>query len=195
VLEICAALELSDLIFVGHSISGIIGLLASIRAPERFERLIMIGPSARYLNDPPDYVGGFERADIVGLLDLMEKNYAGWASYLAPLVMQNAERPDLAHELEASFRVTDPEIARHFAAATFFIDHRADLPAVTVPSLILQCADDMIVPPAAADYLHRHLPASTLWMMDATGHYPHVSYAEETIRLMRKYLVQPLPCN
>ncbi|NTU79360.1 MAG: alpha/beta hydrolase [Chloroflexales bacterium] len=192
VLEICAALDLERSIFVGHSISGMIGLLASIQAPERFERMIMISPSARYVNDPPDYIGGFERADIVGLLDLMEKNYAGWASYLAPLVMRNAERPDLARELEASIRATDPQIAQHFAATTFFIDHRADLPAATVPSLILQCADDMIVPPEAADYLHRHLPASMQWMMQATGHYPHVSHAEETIRLIRKYLAQPL---
>ena len=188
VLDICAALDLSNLVFVGHSVSSMVGLLASIRAPERFDRLVLIGPSPCYINDPPDYVGGFERADIEGLLDMMEKNYIGWASFLAPAVMKNPERPGLAHELQESFCSTDPEIARRFAEATFFSDNRDDLRRVTVPSLIMQCSDDAIAPLAVGDYLDRHLPGSTLRVLQATGHCPHLSHPEETIAVMKEYL-------
>lgn len=191
VLDICEALDLRRVIFVAHSISGMIGVLAAIQAPARFERLILIGSSACYINDPPEYTGGWSRDDIHGLLDLMEKNYGGWASFLAPLVMKNAARPELARELEESFLATDPTIANDFARATFFTDNRRDLPAVTVPSLILQPADDIIVPLSAADYLHRHLPHSTLRHMQAIGHYPHVSHPAELIQLIREDLDQP----
>ncbi len=134
VLDVCAALGLRDVIFVGHSVSGVVGMLAAIREPERFERLILVGPSPRYINEPPEYVGGFERSDITGLLDVMEKNYIGWANFLAPVVMKNPERPELARELEESFCSTDPKIARKFAEVTFFSDNRDDLSKVPVPS-------------------------------------------------------------
>src|ERR1044072_3410172 len=146
VLDVCAALDLQDVIFVGHSVSGMVGMLAAIRAPERFERLIRVAPSPRYINAPPDAVGGFERADIVGLLDVMEKNYIGWANFLAPVVMKNGDKPGLTDELEESFCSTDPKIARRFAEATFFSDNREDLPKVPVPSLIMQCSEDAIAP-------------------------------------------------
>jgi len=188
VLDVCEALDLRDVIFVGHSVSSMIGVLAARREPERFARLILIGPSPRYVNDAPDYVGGFERADIEGLLDMMDRNYIGWANFLAPAIMKNPERPELGQELEESFCSTDPVIARRFAEATFFADNRADLAAVRVPSLVLQCSEDMIAPRAVGDYLARALPASTLRVMEATGHCPHMSAPEETVRLMREYL-------
>lgn len=191
VLDICAALDLRQAIFVGHSISGPIGALAAIRAPERFERLIMIGSSARYVNDPPAYIGGFEHAEIMGMLDLMEKNYYGWANFLAPLAMQNADRPDLAHDLEQSFRSLNPTIAREFARVTFLADVRHDLPQVRVPALLIQSAEDLIVPSDAAEYLHRYLPGSTARLIQAVGHYPHVSHADETIQLIQEYLAAP----
>jgi sigma-B regulation protein RsbQ len=147
VLDICAALNLTDIIFVGHSVSSVIGLLASIREPQRFAHLILVGPPPCYINHPPDYVGGFERADIDGLLDLMEKNYIGWASFLAPAEMKNPGRPELSRELEESFCSTDPKIARRFAETTFFSDNREDLLKVRVPSLIMQCSEDSIAPP------------------------------------------------
>jgi sigma-B regulation protein RsbQ len=187
-LEICAALDLNDLIFVGHSVSSVVGMLASIREPERFERLILIGPSPCYINDASGYVGGFERADIMGLLDLMEKNYIGWANFLAPVVMKNEENPELTRELEESFCSTDPKIARRFAEATFLSDNRADITKVTTPSLIMQCSDDAIAPLEVGRYLERHLPKSTLRVMKATGHCPHMSHPEETIALIREYL-------
>jgi sigma-B regulation protein RsbQ len=188
VLDICAALDLKNIIFVGHSVSGVVGMLASIREPERFERLILVGPSPRYINEPPDYVGGFERADIVGLLDVMEKNYIGWANFLAPVVMKNPERPELTQELEESFCSTDPKIARRFAEATFFSDNRGDLAKVTIPSLIMQCSEDAIAPSEVGEYLRRHLPLSTLRVMRATGHCPHMSHPEETIQIIKEYL-------
>jgi sigma-B regulation protein RsbQ len=188
VLDICAELELKRIIFVGHSVSGVIGMLASIREPERFAHLILVAPSPCYINDPPDYVGGFERADITGLLDLMEKNYIGWANFLAPVVMKNQERPELTRELEESFCSTDPKIARRFAEATFFSDNRSDLPEVKVPSLIMQCSEDAIAPLEVGDYLQGHLPGSQLRVMKATGHCPQMSHPEETIRVIKEYL-------
>jgi sigma-B regulation protein RsbQ len=187
VLDICAALDLSDVIFVGHSVSSMIGVLAAKRDPGRFSRLIMIGPSPRYINDT-DYVGGFERPDIEGLLELMDKNYVGWANFLAPVIMKNGERPELASELNASFCSTDPKTARRFAQTTFFSDNRADVKDVAVASLIMQCSEDAIAPVEVGNYLQRHMPNSTLRRMKATGHCPHVSHPEETIEAMKTYL-------
>jgi sigma-B regulation protein RsbQ len=187
VLDICLALDLQDVVFVGHSVSSMIGLLAAKKQPALFSQLIMVGPSPRYINDD-GYVGGFERADIEGLLDLMDKNYIGWATFLAPVVMKNAERPELGAELQESFCSTDPKIARRFAEATFFADNRADLGEMRVPSLILQCAEDAIAPVEVGSYLHRTLPVSTLRMMKATGHCPHMSHPDETIEAIREYL-------
>jgi sigma-B regulation protein RsbQ len=187
VLDVCEALDLRDVLFVGHSVSSMIGVLAANRAPERFSRLIMVGPSPRYINDV-GYIGGFERADIEGLLDLMERNYLGWASYLAPVVMKNDGRPELTEELRESFCSTDPKIARRFAEATFFSDNRADLAEVRVPSLIMQCSEDAIAPAEVGRYLHRTLPNSTLQLMKATGHCPHISHPEETTEAIKGYL-------
>jgi sigma-B regulation protein RsbQ len=187
VLDVCEALDLRDVIFVGHSVSSMIGVLAAARQPERFSRLIMVGPSPRYINDE-GYAGGFERADIEGLLDLMDRNYVGWANTLAPVIMKNEERPELSKELNDSFCSTDPKIARRFAETTFFADNRADLAGVRVPSLIMQCSDDAIAPSAVGRYLSRELPNSTLYEMKATGHCPHVSHPVETIEAIQHYL-------
>ncbi|HEX6159649.1 MAG TPA: alpha/beta hydrolase [Thermoanaerobaculia bacterium] len=186
-LDICAALDLHDAIFVGHSVSCMIGLLAAKREPGRFAKLIMVGPSPRYINEE-GYVGGFERKDLEELLDLMDKNYIGWASFLAPVVMKNPERPDLVHELEESFCSTDPRITRRFAEVTFFGDNRADLHGHAPPSLILQCSDDAIAPLPVGQYVHRNLGGSTLRVLEATGHCPHMSHPEETIAAIREYL-------
>lgn len=187
VLDICEALDLRDVIFVGHSVSSIVGVLAANREPERFAHLIMLGPSARYLNDE-GYVGGFERAELEGLLDLMEKNYIGWANFLAPVIMKNGDRPELSAELEQSFCSTDPKIARRFAEATFFADNRADLQMLKVPSLILQCRDDAIAPEEAGKFIHDAAPGSTFHLLEATGHCPHMSHPVETIDAVRHYL-------
>jgi sigma-B regulation protein RsbQ len=191
VLDVVHALDLHDIIFVGHSVSSMVGVLAANREPERFAQLILVGPSPRYVNDPP-YVGGFERSEIDGLLETMDKNYLGWANFLAPAIMKNPDRPELGQELEASFCSTDPVIARNFAEATFFADNRADVREVRVPSLILQCSDDMIAPTAVGDYLHREMPGSTLHKLRATGHCPHMSHPEETIAAINEYLHQPV---
>jgi sigma-B regulation protein RsbQ len=187
VLDICKALNLENIIFVGHSVSCMIGVLAATRHPKVFSRLILIGPSARYINDE-DYIGGFERSDIVGLLDTMDKNYVGWANFLGPAIMKNADRPELAEELTASFCSTDPKIARRFAEVTFFSDNRADLDKIRVPSLIMQCSDDLIAPLEVGDYLAKNIPLSTLRVMKATGHCPHLSSPEETIDIIKDYL-------
>ena len=187
-LEVCHALDLRDTILVAHSVSAMVAVLAARREPERFARLVLIGPSPRYINDVPDYVGGFERTDIDELLATMERNYIGWAKYLAPQIMKNSERPELAEELTESFCSTDPEIASRFARATFLADNRADLRDVSVPSLILQCSDDLIAPNEVGEYVHRNMPRSTLRLMKATGHCPHMSHPDETIRLIEDYL-------
>lgn len=189
VLDILGAFDLRDVVFVGHSVSAMIGMLASIEAPERFSRFIHIGPSPCYVNDA-GYVGGFERKDIDGLLDLMERNYVGWAAFLAPVVMKNPGRAELAEELQSSFCATDPRVTRQFARVTFLSDNRADLARVTVPSLILQCSEDAIAPDCVGQYLQGALPRATLRHMSATGHCPHMSHPDETIALMKEYLRQ-----
>lgn len=188
ILDVCAALELKDVVLVGHSVSSMTGLLAAIKEPHRFACIIFVAPSPRYINQPPDYVGGFERKDIEELLSTMERNYIGWANFLAPAVMKNPERPELTAELNSSFCSTDPTVARDFARATFFSDNRRDLANLKVPSLILQCSEDMIAPVEVGHYMQRHTPGSTLMLMKATGHCPHMSAPEETIQLMRGYL-------
>jgi sigma-B regulation protein RsbQ len=187
-LDVIHALDLRDVIVVGHSVSAMVAILAAKREPDRFARLILIGPSPRYINDAPDYVGGFEKTDIDELLSTMERNYIGWANYLAPQIMKNPDQPALAAELTESFCSTDPDIAGRFARATFLSDNRADLPNVSVPSLILQCADDLIAPREVGEYVHRNMSRSTLQFMKATGHCPHMSHPDETIRLMKEYL-------
>ena len=187
VVEILEELDLKDVVFVGHSVSAMIGVLASVKAPERFAKLVMIGPSPRYINDA-DYVGGFTRVGVEELLDFLANNHLGWSAAMAPLIMGNNDRPELAEELENSFCATDPDIASQFARVTFLSDNRADLPKVTTPSLILQAKEDVIAPLAVGDYCHKHLPDSKLVVMDASGHCAHISAPEATITAMKEYL-------
>jgi sigma-B regulation protein RsbQ len=187
VLEICHALQLQNVIFVGHSVSAMIGVLAANREPERFAHLILVGPSPRYVNDG-EYTGGFRREDIDGLLDLLDSNHLGWSRQMAPAIMGNPDRPALAEELTDSFCRTDPEIARHFARVTFLSDNREDLARLAVPSLILQCADDAIAPRTVGEYVHQHAADSRLVLMRATGHCPNLSAPDETIAAIQDYL-------
>ncbi|HLM00083.1 MAG TPA: alpha/beta hydrolase [Pyrinomonadaceae bacterium] len=190
VLEIADALELEDIVFVGHSVSSMVGVLAAIQRPALFKNLILVVPSPCYINHPAeDYVGGFDRADIEGLLDMMDKNFMGWANFLAPVIMKNmAELPELSAELEESFCSTDPQIARRFAEATFYADNRADLAHVKTPSLIIQVKDDAIAPVSVGEFMERNLPSSTLHLMEASGHCPHMSHPRETIEIIKNYL-------
>jgi sigma-B regulation protein RsbQ len=187
VLEICEALNLEQAVFVGHSVSSMIGVLAALKKPQYFSDLILVGPSPCYINTD-GYVGGFTRKDIEELLDTMDKNYVGWANFLAPAIMKNSDRPELAKELTESFCSTDPKIARQFAVATFFSDNRKDLPKLQTPSLIMQCSEDLIAPYEVGDYLHANLKGSTLKVLKATGHCPHMSHPEETIAVIQEYL-------
>src|SRR3954462_3563394 len=165
VVEICRALELSDVVFVGHSVSSMIGVLAYQRAPELFGGLVLVGPSPRYVDDG-DYVGGFSRTDIAGLLDSLDANHLGWSAQMAPVIMGNPERPELAEELTNSFCRTDPDIARQFARVTFLSDNRADLPGIGVPTLVLQCSADVIAPEVVGRYVHEHIPDSRYVQLD-----------------------------
>jgi sigma-B regulation protein RsbQ len=187
VLEICRELQLTGVVFVGHSVSAMIGVLAAKNAPDLFKALVLVGPSPRYINDA-DYVGGFTRQDIDGLLESLDSNYLGWSSAMAPAIMGNPERPELGVELSNSFCRTDPDIAAHFARVTFLSDNRSDLPHVATPALVLQCSDDVIAPYAVGEYVHRHMPASQLVVMKATGHCPNLSAPEETITAINTFL-------
>src|SRR5215210_4788848 len=160
VVEICRELELTDVVFVGHSVSAMIGVLALQEAPELFGALVMVGPNPRYIDDG-DYVGGFSRADIAGLLDALDANHLGWSARMAPVIMGNhPDHPELAEELTNSFCRTDPDIARQFARVTFLSDNRADLPDVAVPTLVLQCSADVIAPDVVGRYVHQHVAGS-----------------------------------
>jgi sigma-B regulation protein RsbQ len=187
VLEICEALDLENAIFVGHSVSAMVGVLAADRDPERIGRLVLVGPSPRYINTD-GYVGGFDREDIEELLESLESNFLGWSSVMAPVIMGNAERPELGEELTASFCRTDPEIAARFARVTFFSDNRADLERVHVPTLVLQCSDDAIAPQQVGEYVHRAIPGSAFVQLQATGHCPNLSAPGETIEAIRAFL-------
>lgn len=187
VLDICEELDLRNVIFVGHSVSSMIGILAANKNPEYFEKLILIGPSPRYLNDE-GYVGGFERKDLENLFEFMDSNYLGWSSTMAPAIMGNPDRPELGQFLTTSFCTTDPDIARSFARATFFSDNREDLKKVSKPSLTLQCSDDIIAPEQVGEFVRQHTPGNTLYQMKATGHCPHISAPGETIKAIKEFL-------
>jgi sigma-B regulation protein RsbQ len=188
ILEICDALSITNGVFVGHSVSAMIGILAAIKEWERFDRLVLIGPSPRYIDDG-DYVGGFTEDDIREMLEFQESNYLGWSSVLAPVIMANEDRPELSAELTNSFCRTNPEIAKQFAAVTFLSDNRADLPKLQARALVLQCQPDAIEPIAVGQCVHAHLRDSQLVILDATGHCPHLSAPEETITALKDFLM------
>jgi sigma-B regulation protein RsbQ len=189
VVVIAEALGVRDGVFVGHSVSAMIGLLAIKKAPHLFSDLVMVGPSPRYINDAAaDYVGGFEEAQIHELLEFLDSNHMGWSQAMAPAIIGNADRPELGEELTNSFCRTDPEIARRFARATFLSDNRADLADFPGRALILQCAEDVIAPACVGDYVHEALPGSELVLMQATGHCPNLSAPEETIAAIKAFV-------
>ncbi|MCE2917459.1 MAG: alpha/beta fold hydrolase [Rubrivivax sp.] len=189
VLDVCDAYGLtSGVTFVGHSVSCSVGLLASIARPELFERLVLVGPSPCFLNDPPHYNGGFEREDLEGLLSLMDQNYIGWAQYLAPVVAGADGAGRTAGELSDSFCSTEPGIARVFARATVFADNRADLAHVTRPCLILQHRNDALAPLHVGEYLHAHLRGSTLRVLPVVGHCSHMTHPQLVVDAMRPFV-------
>jgi sigma-B regulation protein RsbQ len=187
VLEICRELQLQQVVYVGHSVSAMIGVLAAIQEPERFASLVLVGPSPCYINDGA-YAGGFSRTEIEQLLESLDDNYLGWSSTMAPVIMGNPDRPELGEELTNSFCRTDPEIAKHFARVTFLSDNRADLQKVKTSSLVLQCSNDPIAAEAVGQYVHKHLAGSQLVLMEATGHCPNLSAPQETIAAMKAFL-------
>jgi sigma-B regulation protein RsbQ len=186
-VEICDALDVKQALVAAHSVGCMIAMLASIKRPDLFERLMLLGPSPCYLN-LPGYEGGFDRAGIDELLGFLEINLEGWATQLAPMVMANADRPELTAELESYFVRNDPDIAHHFANVVFLGDHRADLPKVTVPTLIMQCRDDIIAPMNIGDFMHAAMPQSELVILDTQGHYPHLSAPDTVAAALHRYL-------
>ncbi|TSI07388.1 alpha/beta fold hydrolase [Lysinibacillus sp. BW-2-10] len=188
VLDIIEELNLQHVLFIGHSISSMIGMYAAIQQPQYFDKLIMIGPSPCYLNDPDGYVGGFEKEDIKEILDLMEMNFTGWASFMAPFASSQPDDATLTRQLKSDFVSTNPRVAREFAEVTFFSDCRSKLSFLKVPTLIIQCSNDSIVPIEVGEYLQKHIQNSTLLIMNAKGHYPHISQPLETIEIINDYL-------
>ena len=186
-VEIGHELELTNAVFVGHSVSSMIGILASLEAPELFESLVLIGPSPRYIDDGA-YVGGFAEAQICELLDFLESNHMGWSSAMAPVIMGNPDRPELGEELIASFCRTDPAIAKDFARVTFTSDNRGDLSKVKKRTLILQCSDDVIAPTEVGVFVHRNIAGSEFVQLAATGHCPNLSAPDEVITTIRAFV-------
>lgn len=187
VIEICKELKLERTVFIGHSVSAMVGVLAARLEPALFDKLILVGPSPRYVDDG-DYRGGFSRADIDGLLASLEDNFVSWANVMAPVIMGNADRPELGRELSGSFCRTNPDIAKHFARVTFLSDNRADLAHLSVPTLVLQCSQDPIAPAFVGEYVHLAVRNSTFRTLKATGHCPNMSAPQETIDAIRSFL-------
>lgn len=186
-VEVMEAMDLRDVVVVGHSVSAIIGLLAALRVPDRVSGLVLVAPSPRYI-DEGDYRGGFSEEDIRGLLDSLDSNYLGWSAAMAPVIVGNPDRPELGAELTASFCRTDPEIQKHFACATFLSDHRSDLSRVSVPTLVLQCSEDPIAPSTVGEYVHDQIAGSELVLLKATGHCPNLSAPAETTDAIASFL-------
>jgi sigma-B regulation protein RsbQ len=187
VIEILRHLNLKDVVFVGHSVSSMIGVIAAIQEPELFSKLILVGPSPCYINSD-DYVGGFTRKDIEGLLESLDSNYLGWSAAMAPVIMGRPDEPSLGEELTNSFCRTNPEIAKHFAHVTFLADNRQDLPKLTTPALILQCSDDVIAPDSVGHYVAQNVQQGVFKKMKARGHCPNLSAPEETIQAIRSFI-------
>lgn len=188
IINICEEMELSDIIFVGHSVSSIIGMIASIEKPHLFKSLIMVSPSPSYINDG-DYYGGFTQYQITELMESLDNNHLGWSMTMAPIIMANPEREELAEELTDSFCRSNPDIAKEFARTTFLSDKRALLPEVNIPTLILQCSEDVIAPEEVGIFMHEKIKDSKIVMMKATGHCPNLSAPDETIEAMKTFLV------
>ena len=186
-VEIGRELGLTDAVFVGHSVSAMIGVLASLKAPGMFGSLVLVGPSPRYIDDG-DYLGGFGAAQIEELLEFLGENHMGWSAAMAPAIMGNADRPELASELTASFCRTDPDIARDFARVTFTSDNRADLGKVTTRTMILQCSEDIIAPREVGEFVHRSIPGSEIVYLKATGHCPNLSAPSEVIAAIEAFV-------
>lgn len=187
IIEIATALQLQDIIFVGHSVSALIGIIASIKSPGLFKSLILVGPSPSYINDG-DYIGGFTKPQIEELLESLDNNHLGWSMAMAPVIMGNPDRKELGEELANSFCRTDPAIAKHFARTTFLTDKRELLTSVKTPSLILQCSEDVIAPQEVGEYMHKQISGSKLVLMRATGHCPNLSAPKETIEAINQFL-------
>ena len=188
-LEVCDAVGADDAVLVGHSVGAIIGLLAAIRWPAAFRQLVMIAPTPCYLNDG-SYLGGFEREDLDTLLEAMDANYRHWAHQMAPLIVGNPDRPELACELESSFNRLDPATARRFARLSFCCDHRADLPLLSTPTVVLQCTHDNMAPDVVGEFMREAIPDCELVQLQATGHCPHLSAPQELTRVLRGLLAQ-----
>ncbi|MEE1929337.1 alpha/beta hydrolase [Streptomyces sp. TRM 70351] len=187
VVEVCEALDLRDAVFVGHSVSAMTGAMAARMAPERIGALVMVAPSPRYIDDD-SYRGGFSAEDIEELLTSLESNYLGWSAAMAPVIMGNADRPELGEELTNSFCATDPDMARVFARTTFLSDSRDDLKGVGVPTLVLECLQDAIAPREVGAFVHQSISGSKLVTLDATGHCPHLSAPQATNAAITEFL-------
>lgn len=187
VIEICDELHITDAIFVGHSVSGMIGVIAANQRPELFSKLVFLGPSPRYLNDG-EYTGGFEKETLEELFEVMDSNYLGWSQAMGPAIMGNPDKPELGETLTNSFCATDPDIAKRFARVTFLSDNRADLPGLKIPSLTLQCREDIIAPMEVGQYISEHAPLNKLVILEATGHCSHMSAPVETIAAIKAFI-------
>jgi sigma-B regulation protein RsbQ len=192
ILGVVRELELRDVVLVGHSVSAMTGLLATVAEPDRFAGLVLVGPSPRYIDDG-DYRGGFSEADITELLTSLDSNYLGWSAAMAPVIMANPDRPELGAELTNSFCRMDPQVARQFAQVTFLSDCRDALPRVTVPTVVLQCSNDVIAPVEVGQYVADAIPRASMVVLDATGHCPHLSAPDDTIAAIRDFLRSSVP--
>ncbi len=188
ILDICTALDLKNIVFIGHSVSSIIGMLASLKSPTLFAKIVMVCPSPCFLNFPPDYFGGFEKEDLEELINLMDKNYIGWANYLAPLVMGQNNSNELIKDLEESFCSTDPNYAKPFAKATFFSDDRAALTQLDLPTLILQSSNDNLASVEVGQYMHTKIPNSVLKVVDSHGHCLHMTDPKAVFKIIEQFL-------
>ncbi len=191
ILQICEVLDLEDVVLIGHSVSASSAVIAANRAPDRFDRLVLVSPSPSFANDPDGgYIGGFSHDDLQGVIDFMEDNYLGWSEMMAPRIAGQAAGEPAAADLTQSFCRTDPDIAKHFGRVTFFSDRRDDMKRTARPSLVLHCSQDALVPMGVADWMRDNIPNSTIEVLPVTGHCPHMTAPELTASEIRAYLTR-----
>jgi sigma-B regulation protein RsbQ len=186
-LDICAALKLQDAILVGHSVGAMIGVLAALKQPDYFSRMVLIGASPRYLDDD-GYPGGLTKHDLAGIYSTVANQFSEWVDAFAPLAMANPDRPQLARHFADTIRAIPRANVLTVLCSILQSDHRTDISLLDKPTLLLQTQRDFFVPQAVADYLHQHIPGSRLSMIDTEGHFPHISAPDQVAAEIRRFI-------
>ncbi|MBV2179900.1 MAG: alpha/beta hydrolase [Castellaniella sp.] len=182
--------QAGPVVYIGHSFSAMIGLVAAAARPQAFDRLILLQGSPRYLNDI-DYVGGFEPHQLEAIQQAMDASFFSWASGFTPLMLGPDRHDDDVAKFTETLFLMRPDIASNMLRMIFESDQRAVLPRVGAPVHLVHSHSDIAVPTETAYWLHEHLPGSTLDFLDLEGHIPHLTQPGIVMDALKKILGRP----